>query len=327
MVESPPMILRPRPFPVKSRLSYSMLSAFLACRERAHLSYQRRIKKRVDISEARDVGTMFHDGLEFFYNSMRDDAEIPSSQEIDTFYSRLMRAKEEKLLASISGADTLPAIKKAVTISRPLLKGYAEKWGETDFKREWLINEGHFEIPAPGPWGKRGITIQGFWDGVFRNPRGELWIFETKTKSKSIQTDRLTLDMQLATYHYACEHALGEKANGALYNVVIRPGLRQKKGRGKNPIPETDAEYMARIAQDIEDRPEHYFQRHEVPATPQEIDRARDNLIIVIDEFMKWQMGESPTYLNSHSCENPFRCEYLDLCASGSMALYENKSS
>lgn len=316
-------------YPVRFRISYSMLSAWLACRERAKLHYQMGLRKKADRAEARDIGSEFHEGLDLFYTRLREEGRVVTPEAISHFYASRFEKHEEAMRDAPDGVDQLRSLSHAIQISEPMLRGYVDRWAEVDQDREWPISEGEFVVPAPGKWGEEGVVLHGYWDGVFVNKAGETWVFETKTKSRISEASmvRLPLDLQLAVYHHAAEHYLGHPAVGSVYNIVMRPQLRQKKGRKKDRSDaETDKQFRQRVIDDINDRQEHYFQRFEIPMEPDEIKDGRNQLIEIIGEFMEWQRGRRPTYRTSHSCENPFRCSFLELCAGGNLDLYEQVS-
>jgi hypothetical protein len=112
---------------------------------------------------------------------------------------------------------------------------------------------------GPGAPSKRIIVpIRGRFDAVLETSDG-LWIMEDKTKSviqPRIQ-QYLPFDLQTGIYRYAAEKKFGKPVVGVLYNIIRRPGLKQKDGQ-------PDRDFQNRIAADIRDRPDHYFLRYHV---------------------------------------------------------------
>ena len=62
-------------------------------------------------------------------------------------------------------------------------------------------------------------------------------------------------------YANAVEHQYQESVAGVLYNVIRRPGIRPKKGSGKNPMPESLQDFATRCKADVLERPDFYFHR------------------------------------------------------------------
>jgi hypothetical protein len=79
---------------------------------------------------------------------------------------------------------------------------------------------------------------------------------------------------------------------------------------------ETPEMFGARLLADIAERPEHYFARREVSRTDQELEQFQGRLhrlarqIRVVEKNDLW-------VCDLRSCEQPFYCEFRNLCRSG----------
>lgn len=221
---------------------------------------------------------------------------------------------------------------------------YPDDWnGQTT----WVGVEREFSVPAPG---RPDIRLRGMMDGVFtRGKTGRaIYLLETKTKGQieSGILDAIALDTQVQVYLYALSQMTGRKPMGVYYNVIRRPQLVIRQGtpgeteeafekrvasfkkeetrerkRAEGPRqgkpPEGLDEFIQRCADDVRERPEHYFHRFRVAITPQEMRDAEANLGAIIDEFVRWHDGELANYRNGAACRFPYPCRYLDHCSSG----------
>jgi hypothetical protein len=100
-----------------------------------------------------------------------------------------------------------------------------------------------------------------------RGGKKELWLQENKTKGQvdmyMIQ-NTLNQDLQTMIYSYALAHLKGP-VSGVLYNVIRRAQLRIR-------VNESHKDFIARVGDDIEKRPDFYFIRWSTPITPQDVE-------------------------------------------------------
>jgi len=82
------------------------------------------------------------------------------------------------------------------------------------------------------------------------------------------------------------------------------------------PEIETPEMYGARLLADIAERPEHYFAQREVARTDKELEQFHRRLFN-IGKQIRYVEKNNLWVCNLQSCENKFRCEFLDLCRSG----------
>ena len=192
----------------------------------------------------------------------------------------------------------------------------------------------------------RTFELTGKIDAV--DTRGYVW--ETKTTSDSLSGEsdlwtRLRMDPQISLYYYV-RSQMGGATQGIVYDVVKKPGLRfaqapmldenglkivindetGERCMNKNGSPrqtggdgmtlktreETPEELTVRLRQDIQDRPEFYFQQRYVTRLEEDI---QDLLLEIWDQAKALQ--QSITHkrwfrnVNRFTCSG---CEYAALC-------------
>jgi len=157
----------------------------------------------------------------------------------------------------------------------------------------------------------QGFRLRGRCDGVWRDPNGTAWIFETKTKSQIPEdalNDAIGFDFQCLFYVTAKAAELGEPVRGVLYNVVRVPGYRSK----------LTAEGMREKVWDDAGRdPSHWFKRWEI-VYPQEVQaRFQAELLRKLCELERWCRGGAPHYKTEAACIGKWHCGYLPACGAG----------
>jgi len=81
-------------------------------------------------------------------------------------------------------------------------------------------------------------------------------------------------------------------------------------------IVETPELFGARLLQDIAERPDHYFAQREVARTDRELEQFQWRLFKLAKQIRAVEKNDL-WLCNLRSCEQPFYCEYRDLCRSG----------
>ena len=172
--------------------------------------------------------------------------------------------------------------------------------------------------------------VQMFFDGSY-------WLFEYKTKSGSVENaylDKLWNDFQIVSYSYYLERQENIKISGVVYNVLVKPRLKQKieeteeafqiryaaaceknksgKSSATRELGETDDEFQARLAVYYAD-PEK-LHREEILIDKRQYDEVRTEL---------WQLAQLYLFLrrskswprNRKACFNwGRRCGYYEVC-------------
>ena len=284
-----------RPYQLSDGVTQSMMMNFMACPQRMRFSLDR-WERESDFSTTFDVGDLFHYCLEHWYGINHWEAAISCK------HWRLT-----KLAHGSDARDLEPAIATVLALWQP----YLRRWKKTDSKFTWVGLEKLFDVV----W--HGYRLRGKVDGIFRVGR-LLYQFETKTKGQ-IDEDKisagLTFDFQNLFYITALEQ-MGLRIRGSLYNVVRNPGLRLGKT-------ETQASLQKRIAEDIAERPEHYYHRYEVTYSEDTVKRFQRELLMKLREYEGWLAGDWKTYRRECSCfGRGYACSYLQACSQDSMVGY-----
>lgn len=148
---------------------------------------------------------------------------------------------------------------------------------------------------------------------------GQPWLMETKSKARIEEESILTMlaiDLQLITYATLFEVATGKVPGGVVYNVLRKPELK----KFANP-----AELYKRVLEDAKARPEHYFKRWEVAlgrkAAPALVQFKKD-LAEVAADMAACLAKPAKCYPNAKGCASPYKCDFIDACAAGSMQGY-----
>lgn len=310
-------------------VTQSMLSDFLACRQRA--AFQRAGWEPKRRKTSYRFGSLVHDVLEHAYGLIRAGAK-PSPAFAVALQNRIT-ALTNANLRNAGLTDSQEEITQEGAIAQALLETYFRYW-EEDWKREWVAVEGKFDkqfAPGPGvPYRLRGRRDAVFVGRPAKGPRAGqpgLWLLETKTKSQiegETLEQTLAFDFQSLFYLLTLEAQAPAKypIRGCLYNILRKPGLRPLKAGKNRKKAETAGEFLARIREDIESRPEHYFKRYELIFPPETRAEFSKQLGLQLREYELWLAGKLPTYQNHTACVGKYKCAFIEKCSSGSWAGY-----
>lgn len=257
----------------------------MECPEQAAVSYIDGYTPK-KLSEPLESGSIMHYCLEHQFKFPSPEACV---QTVCNQYRRwriptLLHSRERDSLEQLLG------------LCEVVFPRYARYWHEDDSRIHWVKRESQFRVPyeVNTPEGPRKIHLRGMRDGVYRVPNtGKLGVFETKNKARIVDDDikdGLKADMQTMFYVWATYLELGELPEQIIYNVIRRTALYRRKGDArKGTQPESDQDYLKRVAQDIDKDPSNYFMRWVVDLTPVEV---RDFVVKTLDpllvRFIQW---------------------------------------
>jgi hypothetical protein len=304
--------------PERDGVTYSLLSTFLDCRYKARFYLQGWSSKFYGFALV--FGGVTHKILEWVYDDFRNGklTHVPTDQ-----YVKRQIRRVEKLWHS-ENPTPVPSMLEHIELTLLLLEGvlpiYFQYWKKDFESVQWERVETVFNLPFTVT-SRDGVTmktrLRGKVDGSYRLPRkrskvmSRPWLFETKTKSRmneSTLADILPFDTQANIYLGALRQLDGTVPSGLLYNIIRRPGLRQKKG-------ESLPAFATRVKDDVAVRPDFYFVRMEVSVTEQEMDAFREGLSDLVSDFLLWWKGDQGHYRNTNHCENKFgTCPFIGLC-------------
>lgn len=291
-----------------------LLQNWGGCRERARLSIKGYTKRQASFALA--YGDLTHWLFQHIYEDHRKGVLPLKNGSLDTSYVLRQIAKLEAIWRKenpMAGQDALQHLELTMLLNEQLMPFYFEHW-KKDFKEiKWVGLESEFKVPFEVR--RQGITyktfLRGKRDGVYTEGGGD-WLFETKTKSRideGTMQDILGFESQVNLYLVSLWKETGRVPKGVRYNVIRRPGLRQK-------VKESLPEFAQRLADDVVLRPNWYFMRHKMKITERELDVFVGDLEDRVWEFMHWAKGIGGHWKESSQCENKYGvCQYLSICA------------
>jgi len=286
-------------------LTQSLAHMFSECPRKFLLAINRWRSKKGQDKFA--VGNIVHDVLSVVYK------EIPTKPYINGFVAREIGRyyKNNPLKFQYIEKQQLEVFK---TIAYCLLIKYIEYYKD-DFKMAKFTNtEREFSKLI------NGILWRGKIDGEHTVKKDKsLWVLETKTKSRindeTIQKS-LSMDFQGRLYCNIKERESKQNISGFIYNVIRIPGIKPHKQ-------ETIMQFSQRLQDDIDERPEYYFMRWEVPLTVEDKNSFLFDLN-TIEDNIKDYLGYKINFKKISDIKNCFSCtggispcQYLDACIQG----------
>ena len=298
--------------PTRDGVTFSLLSTFLDCREKARL-YLKGWTPQTS-SMALTFGSIIHKIDEWVRDDIRSKTlkEVPSTDHIKGLIKKV-----ESLWYKDNprhGIKELEHLELSLLLAEGVLPKYFQYWYKDFSELKWELVEGMFKIPII-PHDREDneykTFIRGKIDGSFRLGKGGPWLFETKTKSRideEILADILPYEMQANIYLSALRRLGSESPSGLLYNIIRRPAIRQRKS-------ESIKAFADRVAEDVRDRPDWYFVRMEMSIDKEEIIRFEHELEDLVSDFLQWWSGKSGHYKNTNHCQNKFGlCPFVGIC-------------
>jgi RecB family exonuclease len=290
----------------KQGISYTLLSTWLECRQKA-LYYMQGIKP-VRLQMPLVFGSLFHSLLELVYKDgeftllSQEDARGAALIEVRKYAKKYGDAWSEK---ELTNWEILVA--QIIVLFPAYISFYAD---EDDCV--WEEVESKFSIPF------KGFLLTGRLDGVYQLADDSYWVMDTKVKGRidGVAIDStLSRDMQMHFYMLAAKQIFGVTPGGICQNVVRRPQLRRKKT-------ETLGTYSGRIAEHIEEDPAHYFKRFEYATTEQDLLAFEKELIEMLCDFKSW-VRKQKVRLFGQPCHSRYGlCPFVPLCYDGRDDLY-----
>jgi hypothetical protein len=226
-------------------ISYSLLSDFQNCRERFRIKVVEGLTS-AEFNVPLEFGNAFHICLEH-----RKESFAQIAKRLSDWAQR--KATHKKGLTP-QGRSELNKIIQTVLC---YWDEYCRYWKSTDDSFRYVYHEDKFSVPYKVN-GYRSITLRGKSDGIIEVDGG-LWIMEHKTKAGFDQNllEILPKNIQTCLYAIAMQNKYKRPIEGVLWNGVKRPTIRQTAKDGDF------GGYLARLKDDISQRPEFYFHRVE----------------------------------------------------------------
>lgn len=306
--------------PERDGVTFSLLTSWKNCRERARLFLNGWASKKNSLGQV--FGGLAHGVNQRMYEDVRDGKlrELPSEEYIKGVCRKVEAIwKKENPRAD---AESMQYLEFSMILLEALMPMYFKYW-KKDFQLLWDRVESEFKVPIAidhpyRPNRKLKTFIRGKMDGSFRKKSGpKPFLFETKTKSNLGEkgegdlADILPHELQANIYLLHLWWLGKVLPSGLLYNIIRRPGLRQKKK-------ESVVKFARRIADDVRRRPEYYFIRIQMDVEKKDLERNELELRDMVSDFMMWWNGLAGHYKNSDACQNKYgTCAMLPICSRG----------
>lgn len=300
------------PYTIEDGVTFSLQSSFGDCRQRCRW-YLDGWRQPV-LKESLEFGSLIHGPLlETLGKGVQSGAVATVEQAKALLPAHVDAWRRER--AGAADSAELQQTEFVLAKAQAVWPAYCEVHKNDLRKSLWLDVEGTFDVR----W--RGYRLRGRRDGIRRDKRGRLWLFETKTKSQISDDDIMrTLSFDAQSLFYLVSNRaelerdgrLGKGIIGVVYNVVRNPGERRLK-KGTEPL----ADYSARVAEKVAADPGHYFKRYEAVYTRDQVTAFEERLESKLAAFHAWLLGNAPTYCNEAACVKKWNCGFLDACASG----------
>lgn len=278
-------------------LTNTAMTTFRLCPRKYWLRYVLRLC-RIRKAVALRFGELYHRALEAFRKGMSAEEAIAL---VLTQYA-----------VCPDWADAASWAVERETL-RQLLAGHFWRYSQDNV--QYVAVELTFQMPLVDPaTGKPSsmFILSGKIDAIVLLPDGRLCLLEYKTASDDLSAEsdfwpRLRCDSQLSTYMLAAR-SMGHDVQTVLFDVCRKPTIRLRQK-------ETPDQFSRRLYEDINSRPEFYYQRREIPRPEDELAQFRAEL---------WQQTQALQIFLKHdfryrsvSRMNCATCEYSGICLGG----------
>ena len=307
-------------------VTFSMLKTLRNCQRKCKFRYFEGLIPR-ERNENLWFGSLIHECLELHYRNEN---------------------WEDFIDESTMNRDADPDKKRMWHYAHAMMKAYAAKFltepfvfFAEDFYGPPAI-EKKFEVPIVNPSTgakSRSFMLKGKVDGVIVMDDGRNMLLEHKTASAVDESywEKLWTDFQITLYSQALEEELGIKIDGVLYNVLIKPGLRQSQEESEEDFEARKAKLLAKsktgktTASRREGEGDDEF-RARLEGWFAEGDRFQRKEVQIVPEQkkeVKWEVWQNTQMLldcrrNDVFCRNTDRCfdynrpcEYYPICRPG----------
>jgi len=272
---------------IREPLTNTMRNVGLDCPRKMYYMIERGLRRRT-MSEAIYIGSAFHRGME----------ERSAEAALELF--------EGIFPASQVEADELET-KKAIVSA--MVAGALDYWWQ---QWESRYGELQFEVPIINP--RTGYPSQTYYlagkiDEVVQDEEGLWWLVEYKTSGQTPTESfvkRLYLDTQITTYFYAAQKMLGIKLAGVIYRVARKPSIRQRKN-------ETVWQFIDRLHDDYQNRPEFYFYEEQLYRDQSDLDEFEREMWAITQQFLFFRRTDTWPR-NTSKCGDWGGCPYMPLC-------------
>ncbi len=310
--------------PVKHGVSQTSLYKFMACRKLCDIELRQGWEVK-GVKAGMTYGTIVHGCLEYAYRDIMSKklTTLPTLKQIRKYVNRIaMEWRKENPRCGKYGFEVLET---SCLFAESVLPVYFDYWKKDLQLIRWEELEGYFREPyriQNGQYAGIKIPIIGKKDGQYRSRAKDLWLFETKSKSRVDEETllrTLVFELQVNVYLWALKTTSGEIPAGVLYNIVRRPGLKLKQK-------ESLKQFATRCVKDVLARPDFYFYRYEISFTEEDILKWELEFDGLMSDFYGWYIGNLRTYKNTGHCENKYgKCEAIAICSDGDYSRFTKR--
>lgn len=282
-------------------LSYSKITTFQNCRRKYYYSYVKGYESRI-LNINFVVGNFVHLGLRKLYSKEKNFLE-----ETMKFFDVEKKRLRKEMALSVENEQSL---NEQEVIIHGILRAYAEKYKKFISETKLIGSEEEIDLRHTT---KKGSKIMGRLDNLLERKDG-LYIHEVKT-AKYVNEDYIrniknNLQISLYRYMYNQDPKYKKKIKGFIYDVIMKPSIRQKQKESKT-------EFMERLYQ--------YYLNPQNPMTfyMEIMDQALItpakalNVIDQVSRSIKDCETENDFYHNFNHCFIRSKCEFYSICMHG----------
>jgi len=320
-------------------LTHSRMLSFKMCRQRHWFEYEAGMRKNED-SKALRMGSAYHDALEMIAN------RHPLSDALEVIYKRYDFLPEEY--------DRLEWEYERETLVR-LVCAYVWRWEHDQFDHLVAEQSFVLPLISKDTGrALRTFRLAGKIDGIVRLQDGRMAVLEHKLLGEDLEEDsnlwrRLRVDHQISLYCLAARR-LGYPVECVMYNVTRKPTIKPTKvplvdedgikivtdaeGRrvanGKGGWRQTAStengwvlqtrdmtptEWGQKLADDIQSRPQFYFQRREIARLDVDLERFEEELLDIAQTMRDAQLRQR--WYRTSTKDTCAFCSFFGPCTSG----------
>lgn len=320
-------------------ITNSSISTFKTCRRKYYWAYELGLRPDRERACLR-IGSMVHEGLDLLAKG------VPLNDVVEVL-GKIYEDQADPL-------DNTPDIAYESVTVQELVRGYNQAWSNSPLEIIESEKVFELPIYGLNGHKMMSFRQAGKRDRIGRMPDGRLALMETKTVSEDIGPDSdyrrvLAINHQLSMY-IAAARIEGLDVSTAIYDCIRKPtirpcpvpltddngdkivldssGRRVMKANGQPRLTADTAkgyelqtremtpdEWRAKLAADIADRPDYYYQRFEVPRLESDLEEFQIELWMVAKDILECRrLGR--WYRNTNTCRNySSLCPYYPLCA------------
>lgn len=246
----------------------SKVKCFIECPAKYYWTYVRGMQSKY-VSYPLFIGSVYHHGLEMYFRGDMSNEQV--LVEVHRFMEEFLEDYEIPEWQKLS-------LDKQKGIAVAMVEGYINWDGANEFDR--VIQ------PWPGPLHTYSHVEQSFEYTPFEGLApftgtidliGDMGDKSVVIDHKALgilppnQKQLLSTDFQVMVYMDAARNVFKKNIVGAIYNVALKPSIRQKQS-------ETPNEFLERVKQEYLTQPEKYFHRVFIEYTPGRVERAMREL-------------------------------------------------